>query len=234
MGQLQKILFSGVVILMVAACSTSDENPNRSTFSYFPLAKGNNWIYVVDEIIYDTLIQNKKLHYQEKHEIIDTYANQLGENVYVLHLSTRNNDASAWAYSKTWSAKISYLNEVIVQEENTAYLKILIPIANGLAWKGNKYNDIESIRTNGRIDNFVVGNFKKPFNNYSNTFKVEESNDDNFSYKDVRHSIYAENIGLVYRINRYIEYCDENDCFGLGLRKHEVTKIQTLVAYEVE
>lgn len=217
---------------MAVACSTSDENPGNVSFNYFPLSMGNTWVYDVNEIIYDTLIQNKKLAYQEKHEITDAFKNDVGETVYVVYISTRANEGTAWTYKKTWSAKISYLNEVIVQEENEAYLKILLPVSNGRTWKGNKYNNIESIRTNGRIDNFVVSEYAKPFATYNKVFKVEESNDSNFSYEDVRYSMYAENIGLVYRINRYIEYCDENDCFGLGLRKHEVTKVQTLVSYE--
>jgi hypothetical protein len=230
--QLRKIIFLGLLLSLAVACSTSDENSKTIVFNYFPLSIGNTWIYTVNEVIYDTLIQNKKLDYQEKQEIIDSYTNDLGETIYVLFISTRPNETSAWTYSKTWSAKISYLNEVIVQEENEAYLKILLPVSARRTWKGNKYNNIESIRTNGRIDNFIVDDFEKIFNNYPKTFKVEESDDSNFSYDDIRYSIYAENIGLVYRVNQYIEYCDENDCFGLGLRKHEVTKIHTLVSYE--
>jgi len=230
--QLQKIIFSGLMILLVWACSTSDETPNNTGLNYFPLSVGNTWIYDVSEVVYDTLIQDKKLNYQEKHEIIDSYTNDLGESVYVIFISTRSIETAPWTYLKTWSAKISYLNEIIVNEENEPYLKILLPVSAGRTWKGNKYNNVESIRTNGRVDNFVINDFGKTFNGYNKTFKVEESDDSNFSYDDIRYSVYAENIGLVYRLSRYIEYCDDNDCFGLGLRKHEVTKTHTLISYE--
>lgn len=234
MRQIIKIILSVSVALVVAACGASDESPASANLTWFPLAEGYSWVYDVKEVTYDTLIQNKVLTYQEKYEIVDSYKNQLDETVYVMYRSTRDNEVAAWKYADTWSAKISRLNEVIVQEENIAYLKILLPISSGRSWKGNKYNDIESIRTNGRIDNFVIKDLEKPFGMFDKTFKVEESDDDNFSYQDVRYSIYADNVGLVYRINKYIEFCDENDCFGLGLRKHEVTKIQTLVAHDVE
>lgn len=218
----------------MAACNSKNEKPAETGAKYFPLKVSDTWVYDVTEIIYDSLIQNKKNIYQEQYEIVEETNSQLNENTYVIYVSTRSNESNPWVYSKTWSAKISILNEIIVNEENISYLKILLPIRDGLSWKGNKYNTIESTRTNGRIDNFIIKDFKKPYKDFNSTFKVEESNDINLSYADVRYSVYAENVGLVYRINQYIEYCDQSDCFGQGIRKHEVTKIQTLKSYDLK
>jgi hypothetical protein len=230
---LQKYFVAGLIMLL-ASCDSSDEKPADSGLRYFPSTIGSFWIYDVNEIVYDTLIQNNVLAYQEKFEVMDEFENQLGERTAIVYIYKRTDDTKAWVYETTWSAKISTLNEIIVIEENVAFLKILLPVTSGSTWKGNKYNDIESKRTNGRIDNFVITDFEKPYNEFPETFKVEESDDTNFSYSDIRYSVYAEQVGLVYRINKYIDYCDENDCFGLGIRKHEVTKIQTLVTYEIK
>lgn len=221
------------LILITYGCN-SGEKPAETGAKYFPLKVGNSWIYDVNEVIYDSLIQNKKNSYQERYEIVDQIKSQLNEDTYIFYISSRTNDANPWVYSQTWSAKISILNEVIVNEENISYLRILLPVRDGLSWKGNKYNTIESSRSNGRIDNFVIKDFRKSYKEFVSTFMVEESNDVNLSYSDVRYSIYAENVGLVYRVNQYIEYCDQSDCFGQGMRKHEVTKIQTLKSYDLK
>ena len=220
------------LILTIYSCNTHVEKPPSNGAEFFPLTVGKIWVYDVSEIIYDSLIQNKKKTYQEQYEIVDQIKSQLSEDTYVIYISTRSDESSPWVYSQTWSAKISVLKEVIVNEENIAYLKILLPIRDGLSWKGNKYNTIESLRTNGRIDDFTIKDFKKPYKEFNSTFKVEESNDVNLSYSDIRYSLYAENVGLVYRINQYIEYCDQSDCFGQGIKKHEVTKIETLKSYD--
>ncbi|HEY8934341.1 MAG TPA: hypothetical protein VIM65_03940 [Cyclobacteriaceae bacterium] len=232
--KIRKYFPLGVILVAVACDSSNETNYSKTGLNYYPLHVGNSWTYTVSELKFDTLIQNISSSYQEKFEVVDSFQNLSGEAEFVIHLSTRNNEDAAWTYSQTWSARVSALNEILVQEENVTYLEILLPVSNGLSWKGNKYNTIESTRTNNRIDTYVIKDFPKAYNTFSHSFKVQESDDKNFAYEDVRYSIYAENVGLAYRINKYIEYCDDAVCFGLNIRNHEVTKIETLVEYEVQ
>ncbi len=213
-------------------CS-KDEPHIDTSLNYFPLSVGSYWIYDVTEITFDTLTQNKTIAYQEKYEIIDSYKNLLDENTFVIYVSTRDNDTESWTDTKTWSVKMSQLNEVIESEENIAYIKLLIPIRDGLKWKGNKYNTIEADRNNSTIDEFQIIDFKKPFES-TNSITVQESNEVNFTYKDIRYSTYAESIGLVKRVNNYVEYCTDKFCWGLYIRAHERTKIQTLIDHVVQ
>jgi hypothetical protein len=217
------------LLVMLGACHSSDEQRVENGSEYFPLQTGNSWTYDVSEIAYDTAIQNKKVHYQEKFEIADKFSDHDGNDTYVIYRSTRASEAASWTYIETWSAKISDLNELIVSEGDVPYIKILLPVHDGLSWKGNKYNTIEASRSNGRIDNFTITDYQKPFDDHANTLTVTESNDINLSYKDVRYSVYAKDLGLVYAVNNYVEFCDDDSCFGLNLRKHEVTKIKTLI-----
>lgn len=232
--KIRKYFPVGVIIIAVA-CDSSNETKNSKTgLNYFPLHVGNSWTYDVSELKFDTLIQNISSSYQEKFEVVDSFQNLSGEDEFVIHMSTRNNDEAAWTYSQTWSARVTMLNEILVEKENVIYLEILLPVSNGLSWKGNKYNTIESTRTNNRIDTYQVKNFAKSYTTFNHSFTVQESDDKNFAYQDLRYSIYAENVGLVYRINKYIEFCDDAVCFGLNIRNHEVTKIETLVEYVVQ
>jgi hypothetical protein len=217
--------------MLLQACSSSDESQVNNNLKYFPLKVGNTWTYNVSEITYDTLIQNIVIEYQEKFEIIDSYKSQLDEEVYVIHLSTRSDENDDWVSTQTWTAKLSTINEVIVSEENISFVKMVLPVKEGVSWRGNKYNTIEADRNNGRIDNFLFLDVEKSYGDFANTITVQESNDLNFAYKDVRYSIYADGIGLVYNVDSYIDFCDDVDCFGKNVRKHEHTKIQTLVGH---
>jgi hypothetical protein len=223
-----------ILICLLNACSSSDEKPVDAGIKYFPLAVGNYWIYDVSEITFDTLIQDITAEYQERFEIADSFKNQLNEDTYVIHLSKRNTSDDAWENIQTWTAKVSNANEIIVTEENVAYVKMVLPVREGVNWLGNKYNTIEAERNNSRIDSYVFQDVKRPFRDYNNTITVQQSNDINLIYKDVRTSTYAENIGLVYQMNNYIDYCDDDACLGLYLRKHEHTKVQTLAEYVVQ
>jgi hypothetical protein len=235
-----KLLQYFFVVLSISAtclfqrCSSSDEKPADTGLKYFPLSVGNYWVYDVSEITFDTLIQDITIDYQERFDVVDSFKNQLNEITYVIHLSKRNTPDDAWENIQTWTAKVSNANEIIVTEENIAYVKLILPVREGSSWLGNKYNTIEADRNNSRIDNYIFQEVNKPFGDYANTITVQQSNDINLVYKDVRASIYAEKIGLVYQINNYIDYCDDDTCLGLYLRKHERTKIQTLAEYVVK
>jgi hypothetical protein len=232
--KLLRYFFVVVLLVLLKGCNSSSETSFNSDLKYFPLKVGNSWTYNVTETTFDTLIQNIVSSYQEKYEITDTYKSQVNEDVYVIHISKRNTSDDDWQVSETWTAKVSNQNEVIVGEENILYVKMILPVHEGVTWKGNKYNTIEAERNNGRIDNFVYINVKKPYNDFPNTITVLESDDKNFAYKDVRYSVYASDVGLVYRVNNYIDYCDDIDCFGMYIRKHEHTKIQTLIDHVVQ
>jgi hypothetical protein len=229
-----RYFFISFLIILFNACSSTDENPLDTGLKYFPLQVGNYWIYDVTEITFDTLIQNITENYQERYEVVDSFENQLSEIAYVIHVSKRDDVDAAWEFDQTWTARLSNANEIIVAEENTPYVKLILPIREGATWLGNKYNTIEAERSNSRVDNYVFQNVKDAFDVYNNTITVQESSDLNLIYKDIRSSTYAEEIGLVYRINQYVDYCDENSCLGQYRRKHEQTKIQILAEHDVQ
>jgi hypothetical protein len=228
------LYFFCLLLILAQGCNTSDEKAVDIGLKYFPLKVGDAWTYNVSEVTYDTLIQNIVKDYQEQYEIVDTYKNQLNENVYVIHLSTRDNVDDDWEASQTWTAKVSKINEVIVSQEAIPFIKMILPVKEGVQWLGNKYNTIEADRNNGRIDTYSYLNVKKSYGDFANTITVQESNDLNLAYKDVRYSVYADSVGLIHRIDSYIDYCDAADCFGQYVRKHEHTKIQTLVEHVVQ
>jgi hypothetical protein len=232
--KLLQYFFIIVMLTLLNACGSEDEKPVDTGIQYFPLSVGNYWVYDVSEITFDTLIQDITMDYQERYQVVDSFKNQLNEITYVIYLSKRNSTTDEWENMQTWTAKISHTNEIVVTEENIAYIKLVLPVREGTTWLGNKYNTIEADRNNSRIDEYVFQDVKKPFGDFANTVTVQQSNDVNLVYKDIRTSTYAENVGLIYQVNNYIDYCDDNNCLGLYLRKHEQTKIQALAEYVVQ
>jgi hypothetical protein len=222
-------------MIVIYACS-SDEKPVDNGMTYFPLNVGNYWVYQVSEVIFDTTTQNIVKDYQQKLSVENSFKNSLGEDNYVIYMSQRDNDDDAWEYKETWSVKISSLNELIVNEENIPYVRLIFPVTEGLAWNGNKYNGLEEV--NNETNEYKIVDYKQPYNDYLNTVTVEEADELNFVYKDMRYFVYAKDVGLVYHIDSYIDYCNEqnaeSNCFGLYIRMHERTKIETLIEHAIQ
>jgi hypothetical protein len=219
------------VAIAVISCDSSDENPPFDTGEdYFPLRKGNFQIYDVTSIEY-TLGTPETLRYELKTMVTDSFPNADGNYSYVIQRSKRNEGATEFSYLDTWSARMD-LREVVMNEENTTFLKIKLPVTVGDAWDGNLYNTMGE-------DTYTMEEVKTSFStngtSYDDCIVINQNDNQDFVVTlDQRKEIYARNIGLVYTEVRLLNYCTVGACLGQEQVESGVDYTQTIKAYGVE
>lgn len=227
-------LTGGVLCLlwiMLDGCSYSDavRIPDQL---YFPLRVGNYQIYRVDETdiqhssCNDTNLPSKS--YELKVLIYDSLKNAEGGYSYLIHRYTRPDSTQTWSDLDTWSARVT-ANQVIVNEGNTSYAKLIFPLVNNSKWNGNQYNNLAE-------EEYILKNFNQSYQlsngkKYTTTLTVEQSdNQDFFVYQDKRLEVYAVSVGLIYKETTQLTYFQE-PCYGQQKVKTGIVYFQTLKNY---
>jgi hypothetical protein len=174
-------------------------------YEYCPVSVGNYKIYNVEEIIYensDTVI----LNYQIKEQVTELF-NINGEDRYKLERFKRAADTVPWPIDpdSVWSIMLNK-SRIIKIENNTRFIKLVFPVENGKEWDGNAEN------SRGE-DLYYIKNVGKPYTVLSNTFsktaKVVQNDDSTCISRDRRYEVYAENVGMIYRLKEIYELTDD-------------------------
>jgi hypothetical protein len=225
------IFLIGFVAITAISCDSSDENPSFDTGEdYFPLQKGNFQIYDVTSIEY-TLGVPETLRYELKIMVTDSFPNPEGNYTYVLYRSKRNEGATEFSYLDTWSARMD-TREVVMNEENTTFLKIKLPVAKDDEWDGNLYNTKDE-------DTYTMQEVKTSFTaggeSYEDCIVINQNDNQDFVVTlDQRKEVYARDIGLVYKEARVLNYCTVGSCLGQQQVESGIIYTQTIKAYGVE
>lgn len=221
-------LLFGAMLVLVDGCSYSDAI-RISDQSYFPVRVGNYQIYQVTE----TDIQHFSCGdsseptkiYELKVLVFDSVKNAEGGYTYLIHRYTRSDSTQSWTDLDTWSARVSS-NQVIVNEGNTSYVKLVFPLANNGKWNANLYNNLgaeyDTLRNLGKP--YQLNNGKK----YSSSLTVMQAdNRDFFVFQDKRFEVYAPLVGLIYKESTQLTYL-QGTCYGQQQVASGVIYFQTL------
>lgn len=222
-------LLIGAMLILADGCSTSDA-PRISDQSYFPLRVGNYQIYSVSETdIQQTSCSNTNPPptkvYELKVFVYDSVKNTEGGYTYLVHRYTRNDSTQSWTDLDTWSARVTN-SQVIVNEENTPYIKLVFPFTNNSKWDANLYNNLGT-------EYDTLKNFGKPYQlssgkKYSTTLTVKQAdNRDFFVFQDKRFEVYASSVGLIYKESTQLTYL-QGACYGQQKVGSGVIYFQTL------
>jgi len=196
-------LFSFFILsFFILSCRNNSEEVVLTGKEYYPIRLGESKIYIADTFIYDDFTgKTYKRSLEFKEEITDKLIDNAGDTFYRVELSTYNFVKLKWEIFKVIQRKLvgNYAIETI---DNTAELKLLLPISNyktkgsSYAWNINMLNknDAERIKYTTVFKNFTKGTL-----NYNDCVTIGLVNNETGLVNNYREEVYAKNIGLVYR-----------------------------------
>ena len=201
-----------VCSLMLWGCSDPlDADEALVGFNYFPLELGTYRTYQVDKIRYSLLAPTDTARYQLKELVADTFHTSREVN-YILHRFSRKSEQDQWQLDSVWSARRTE-NHAVLVENNIPFVKMVFPVRLNKVWDGNLFNSRP-------VDEYEIteigGSTDTPAGRFDEVLTVFENNDpDTLIFQDIRQSIYARNVGLIYRKSSILKFCNTDpDCLG--------------------
>lgn len=207
----RNIYVCAFALTLIGCSETLAPDPDKVGFNYFPLEIGEFRIYQVQKIEYSLFVPTDTANYQLKEQVVDTFSTQ-NEINYILHRFSRDSSTDNWQLDSVWTARRTQ-NHAIVVENNIPFVKMVFPISLNKVWDGNLFNasppDEYQITDIGR-------SLETPAGTFVNNLTIFENNDpDTLIFQDIRQSIYALNVGLVYKNSSILDFCNtEPGCLG--------------------
>ncbi len=234
----------GCILLLVSifACDSHEAVPVRTGAEFVPMRVGAYWEYSMMETTISPVSGQVNTLTELRVEVLDSVIND-EEVTYVLGRWTRDQGAAVWVATETWSVRQSEFRWII-QQGNVPFVKLSFPLTEGKTWNGNMLNSLGGTEacpdgTDG-CDMYLSSNLQKPFEitgsiSYDDTVTiVENEEEDPIVGKDIRKTIYAKGVGLVYLEITALEYCTVGSCIGLQVVENGYILKQILTTYGLE
>jgi hypothetical protein len=231
----QPVLFIALLVWVCFGCGSDSVVP---TADFFPLRVGQSWVYDVEESNITRAACTDdgvtSTNYELLVTVLDSIPNGDQGFTYTLKRSKRAKATNAWVDFETWTAQVIG-NRIVVNESNTPYVKMLTPIANGLVWNGNLYNNRQEL--NGlNVDDYSSTLVGQPYAiasglDFDKTVSVVQNDEQsNIIYRDSRLEVYADRVGLVYKETFLLSYFANSQlpCFAQKRTQQGFTYKQSL------
>lgn len=223
------------------ACVPDNEVSIVSGKEYFPLVVGDYRIYHVEETQVTPFNVEENFSYDLKTVVTDSFRNATGDYTYMITRFKRSNAAESWNSFDTWTARKTD-QELVVSEGNVPFVKLVFPAQPNTKWNANAYNNLE---TNEFCDGaeviscdiYTIENIEAGFETdgglvFDNALEViENNNPDILIEHDVRRSVYAWDVGLIFKEVTVLTYCTTGDCYGKQLVETGLIFKQELIEY---
>lgn len=200
---MKRILYISILALVIVAC----DEPAQYEFpcersagsSYFPLEYGSWREFMVTEITIDEPIAlYDTQHYFIREQIGDIFIDNIGDTMRQIERFSRKSQGSEWSRQNSWMAYVKD-DEVIQVEENTRYLKMLLPLSDGKKWNGNIYNRTDTLQEYEYcVENIDAGMQLGEFY-FDSVLTISQKDELTAITKVSFIERYAKNVGLVYK-----------------------------------
>jgi hypothetical protein len=207
---MRKALLLLVVLAgFVAGCESKykDPDPKAMGYDYYPLEVGDYRVYDVTDTRYSSNVGTTK-RFQLRERVDTSFLDQTGQLVYKIIRSVRPSEQAAWLDDSVMV--VAKTNSMVLQtKDNTRYVKLIFPVKQGSKWLADAYNN-RPVNENKEYSTYSDLNTTFEYNGlvFQNTMTVVQGSPyDNIELDD-RKEVYAENIGLVYRLFNRAVYCE--------------------------
>ncbi|WP_237144877.1 hypothetical protein [Pontibacter pamirensis] len=233
----------------IAGCDDKykDPDPQAMGYGYYPLEVGDYRIYNVTDIRFRFNVSDTT-RVQLMERVDTTFYDQTNTLNYKIVRSVRPGEGSLWVEDSVFVVA-KQPTMVTLTKDNTKYVKLVFPVKSGASWLGDAFNDrlapgvkADSSRRSEYYlgkESYIYHNKGVPFqvngDTYGNTVTVIQGAPyhDGIGIDD-RKEVYAEGVGLVYRLFNRVVYtpCNEDQCdngINYKLQGHE--RHEELISY---
>lgn len=197
-------------------------------FDFFPVSIGQVRSYEVLEIHFQSGIGDTMTYFLRE-ALFDSIISEDGTVTYLIARAV-SNDTVTWESDSVWSVRKS-ADQVVVTENNVAFVKLTFPVKAGNFWDGNAAN-VRSIHT-WRFEETGPFELLGSIVDGEEAIRVVmEDIPENIVNRDERSEVYVKGIGLVEK--NYITLNFETQTGSVGQISNGRILMQRLTGYEEE
>lgn len=218
-------------LLWLLSCQRDPVADTGSGYEYAPVETGRYCVYDVSEQQYALNAPPVQRAYQVKEVIGAPYTDATGQSAYRLMRYRRAALAAGWQLDSIWTTQRTD-NQLIRTENGLAFVSLLFPVSERLTWNGNRYNALGD-------DTYELRNVGQPYRvsdtTYDQTLTVMGRNDSTLISHDKRLTVFARQVGIVYRERIQLQFCSSTPaCVGTNQIDYGIRQIYRLRQYGTE
>lgn len=212
------LLFLFALSAFLIGCDNKykDPDPQLMGYTYYPLEVGDYRVYDVTDTRYLNN-QASTSQFQLRERVDTSFLDQTGQLVYKIIRSVRQNGQSPWLDDSVITV-VKTETMVLRTQNNTKVVKLVFPVKEGKNWAGDAFNTgiANGVDPNESLPNrkeeYKYGPVGEPYDLEGQTYPKTVTVTQGFPVDDVqlddRKEVYAEGIGLIYRLFNKAVYCE--------------------------
>jgi hypothetical protein len=226
-----KNLFSGVcivfgaIIILNSCTKPLDADPNpQDSYRYFPIEVGDFKLY--QKVTYSYAVgQKEKIDSVLVRETVKSKTLSNSDIYYVIEREAKGKNDLFFKAEAVYQV-ITNPKQVVVGERNIYKILLHYPIYEGATWNINEINgddeqEVEVIKNDNSLPKKLITD--------KNIIKVLGDSTNNAITFLVNQNLFAKDIGLIFKEQTYIEYCQDDNCIGKGIIESGKREFWTLL-----
>jgi hypothetical protein len=217
-----------LTLLCLVACQPDPVAATEPGYEYAPVETGRYCVYDVSEQQYALNAAPVQRTYQVKEVVGTSYTDATGQAAYRLMRYRRTTSTMGWQLDSIWAIQRTD-NQLIRTENGLAFVNLMFPVSERLTWNGNRYNALGE-------DTYELRNVGRPFRvvdtTYDQTLTVIGRNDSTLISQDKRLTVFARQVGIVYRERVQLQFCSSTPtCVGTNQIDYGIRQVYRLRQY---